>query len=147
MSLEKNKAIIRRWFDALNEKDLTILDEIASPDYFDRTRQLRGLENIKKLINIVLKAFPDYHETLEDIIAEGDKVWTRETVTGTHTGEYLGLSPTGNKFTMTAVNIWQIVEGKVIEKVGFLDQLDLFKQLGVIEYTEKGKKLFPENVK
>ena len=141
MSLEENKAIIRRWFEALNKKDLSILDEIAAPDYFDRTRQLRGLENIKQLTKVVLKAFPDYHETLEDIIAEEDRVWTRKTVTGTHTADYLGLAPTGNKFTMTAVNIWRIVDGKVTEKVGFLDQLDLFKQLGVIEYTEKAKKL------
>jgi steroid delta-isomerase-like uncharacterized protein len=140
--LEENKAIIRRWFDALNEKDLAILNDLAAPDYFDRTRQLRGLENLKPLINMVLKAFPDYVNTIEDIIAEGDKVWTRCTVTGTHLGEYRGLAPTGNKFTMTAIDIWRIVEGKVVEKVGVLDQLDLLKQLGVIEYTEKAKKLF-----
>ena len=143
MPLEENKAIIRRWLDALNNKDLAMLDDIAATDYFDRTRQLRGLENIKQLINITLRAFPDYHENLEDIIGEGDKVWTLETVTGTHTGEYLGLAPTANKFTMTAVNMWRIVDGKVVEKAGFLDQLDLFKQLGIIEYTEKAKKLFP----
>ena len=144
MPLEENKAIIRRWLDALNNKDLAMLDDIAVADYFDRTRQLRGLENIKQLINITLRAFPDYHENLEDIIGEGDKVWTLETVTGTHTGEYLGLAPTGNRFTMTAVNMWRIVDGKVVEKAGFLDQLDLFKQLGIIEYTEKAKKLFLE---
>jgi C-1 hydroxylase len=140
--LEENKAIVRRWFDALNKKDLAILDEIAVPDYFDRTRQLRGLESIKQLINMVFKSFPDYHEAIEEIIAEGDKVWTRETVTGTNTGEYLGLAPTGKKFTTTAINIWRLVDGKVVEKVGVLDQLDIYKQLGIIGYTEKGKKLF-----
>jgi predicted ester cyclase len=140
--MEKNKAIVRRWFEALNKKDLAILDEIAVPEYFDRTRQLRGLENIKQLISMVLRAFPDYHETVEEIIAEADKVWTRETVTGTNTGEYLGLAPTGKQFTTTAINIWRLVDSKVVEKVGVLDQLDIYKQLGIIGYTEKGKKLF-----
>ena len=139
MSLEENKALIRRWLDALNKKDLDILDEIAAPDYFDRTRQLRGLENVRQLINMVFRAFPDYHETIEEIIAEGDKVWTRETVTGTNTGEYLGLAPTGKKFTTTAINIWRLVDGKVVEKVGVLDQLDIYKQLGIMGHAEKAK--------
>ena len=88
---------------------------------------------------MVFRAFPDYHETIEEIIAEGDKVWTRETVTGTNTGEYLGLAPTGKKFTTTAINIWRLVDGKVVEKVGVLDQLDIFKQLGIMGYTVKAK--------
>ena len=144
MSLEENKALIRRWLDALNKKDLDILDEIAAPDYFDRTRQLRGLENVRQLINMVFRAFPDYHETIEEIIAEGDKVWTRETVTGTNTGEYLGLAPTGKKFTTTAINIWRLVDGKVVEKVGVLDQSDVQKQLGITGYTERAKKILPK---
>ena len=134
MSLEQNKTIVRRWYKALNMKDLDLLDELAAQDYFDRTRKLRGLENLKRLATMVFKAFPDFHETVEDIIAEGDKVWTRCTVKGTHTGEFHGLVPTGNKFTMTAVDIWRIVDGKVVEKVGVLDQLDFYKQLGDIEY-------------
>jgi len=144
VSLEENKALIRRWLDALNKKDLDILDEIAAPDYFDRTRQLRGLENVRQLINMVFRAFPDYHETIEEIIAEGDKVWTRETVTGTNTGEYLGLAPTGKKFTTTAINIWRLVDGKVVEKVGVLDQSDVQKQLGITGYTERAKKILPK---
>ncbi len=103
------------------------------------------------------KAFPDFHETIEDIIAEGDKVWHRFKTTGTHTGELRGfphpsgrkmtLAPTGKKFTITGVNFWRIVDGKVVEKEGVYDLLDFYKQLGVIEYTEKGKKLFPEDAK
>ena len=145
LSLEKNKAIVRKVTEALNKQDLGSLDELIAPDYFDRTRQLRGLENIKQLAILMFKAFPNFHETVEDIIAEGDKVWTRSTVTGTHKGEYRGLAPTGKKITFTVVDIWRIVNGKVVEKVGVYDQLDFYKELGVIEYTEEGKKLFSED--
>ncbi len=86
--------------------------------------------------------------TIEDIIAEGDKVWVRFKATGTHKGEYRGLAPTGKKITVMGVDIYRIVNGKVVE-TGWIveDTLDLYKQLGVIEYTEKGKKLFPEDAK
>jgi len=112
---------------------------------------LRGAEGYKQFYTMFLKGFPDCHETIEDIIAEGDKVWHRFTTTGTHTGEFvfgnMTLAPTGKKFTMTGVNFWHIVDGKVVEKEGIYDQLEFFKQLGVIEYTEKAKKLFPKDVK
>jgi len=66
-----------------------------------------------------------------------------------HTGEFvfgkITLAPTGKKFTMTGVNIWRIVDGKVVEKAGIYDQLDFLRQLGVIEYAEKAKGLFPED--
>jgi len=96
---------------------------------------------MKQFYTMFLNAFPDYHETIEDIIAEGDKVWHRFKCTGTHTGEFQGLAPTGKKVTWTGVNIWCIVDGKVVEKESVYDMLDFLKQLGIIEYTEKAKKL------
>ena len=68
-------------------------------------------------------------------------------VTETHTGEYRGLAPTGKKITLTDVDICRIVDGKVVEAESVNDFLDFFKQLGVIEYTETGKKLFPEDAR
>ena len=82
MSLEKNKAIIRRLFEAFNEHDVTLLDEFIAPDYVDHLLQLRSLESFKQFYTQFFKEFPDTHSTIEDIIAEGDKVWTRSTVTG-----------------------------------------------------------------
>ncbi|MBY8999193.1 MAG: ester cyclase, partial [Candidatus Thorarchaeota archaeon] len=79
--------------------------------------------------------------------AEGDKVWARYTYTGTFTGEWLGLAPTGKKITTTAFDIYRIVNGKIVEGRFITDTLDMNKQTGAIEYTEKGKKLFPEDVK
>ncbi|MCP8315747.1 MAG: ester cyclase [archaeon] len=146
MSLEKNKAVVRRWIEAENKKDLAVLNELMAADYFDPSLQVRGREaskaKAKQLMAMVFKGFPYTHETIEDIISEGDKVWVHLKITGTHTGEYRGLAPTGKKITYTAIVIWRIVNGKVIESWGIYDPLDAYKQLGVIEY--KG---FPDEVK
>ena len=149
MSLEENKAIVRHMVEAFNKHDVALLDEFIAPDYFDHRHQLRGLESYKQFLTTFFKGFPDYHETIEDITAERDKVWIREKVTGTHTGDYLGIAPTGTKIAVTSVVILRIVNGKVAEWREFADfpsLLNVYKQLGVIEYTEKGKKLFPEDV-
>jgi len=157
MSLEKNKAIIRSFYEALNKQDLSLLDDLVAPVYVDHTYESEGpesgylnemyLEGLKQALTMFYKGFPDWHMTIEDIIAEGDKVWVRFKATGTHTGEHHGLAPTGKKITETGVDILRIVDGKVIEGWRVHDHLNYFKQLGVIEYTEKAKKLFPENVK
>jgi len=126
MSLEKNKAIVRRWVkEAENEQNPAVLDELVAPDFFHPTHQLRGPEGIKQFYSMFLKVFPDIHETIEDIIAEGDKVWHRFKCTGTHKGEHLGLAPTGKKVTWTGVNIWRIVDGKVAKKESIYWKQDL----------------------
>ena len=145
MSLEENKAIVRRWIEAYNKRNLDF-DEFIALDYFDHTNQVDA-EGLKQLFNMGLKAFPDWNETIEDIIAEGDKVWVLITYSGTHTGEFMGLAPTGNKITTKAVDIYRIVNGKLAEYWNVTDNMRLFKPIGAIEITEKGKKLFPENVK
>jgi len=147
MSLEENKAIIRSLYEADNKKDLTILDEVISPDFFDPTFKLRGPQDLKQFENAFFKGFPDWIETIEDIIAEGDKVWVRFTGTGTHKGEWRGLAPTGKKITFSGVQIWRLVDGKVVSKISIVDLSDALKQLGAIEYTEKARKLLPEFVK
>jgi len=144
MSVEENKAIVRRLVEAFNKHDLSLLDGLMASDYFDHRHQLQGLRSYKQLLSMIFNGFPDYHETLEDIIAEGDKVWIHDTVTGTHKGEYRGLAPTGKKIKGEMVVILRIVDGKVVEGWEVSDMLHTLKQLGVIEYTEKGKELFPE---
>ena len=120
MSLEDNKAIIHRLVEAFNKHNVDLLDEFIAPDFVDHTIQLQGLENYKKFESMFIKGFPDYHQTIEDIIAEGDNVWIHFKVTGTHTGEWnlfeVPLSPTGKKITYTGVGIWRIVNGKVMER-------------------------------
>jgi len=143
MSLEKNKALIQSLYEAANKQNIALLVKFTAPDYVDHDLQLRGPEDVKQFETTFFKSFPDLHVTIEDITAEGDKVWVRVKYEGTHKGEYRGIAPTGKKFTMTTVSIYRIVEGKVAERKSVFDALDFYKQLGVIEYTEKAKKLFP----
>ena len=145
MSLEENKAIVRRWIESYNKHNLDSFDEFIAPDYIDHIHH-GGPEGVKQVFNMAFKAFPDWHETIEDIIAEGDKVWVRLTYTGTHTGEFRGLAPTGKKITTTGLMIYRIVNGKLVEGWDLSDYLALLKQIGAIEYTEEAKKLFPEDV-
>jgi len=110
MSLEENKAIVRKMVEALNKRDLAVLDKLMALDYVDHTNQVRGREDVKQTYTMAFKDFPDFHRTIEDIIAERDKVWARFKTTAT--------APTGKKVTWTSVNIWRIVDGKVVEGWG-----------------------------
>lgn len=134
MSLEENKALVRRLFEAYNEQNLDVLDEFLAPDYVDHLLKLRSLESFKQFYTQFYKGFPDTHSTIGNIIAEGNKVWTRSIVTGTHKGEYRGVLPTGKEITMRCVDIYRIVDGKIVEAWGIYDMLDCYKQLGVIDY-------------
>ena len=149
MSSEENKAVVRKAIETVNKQDLSLVDDLVAPNYFDHTTQ-QGLEQHKKFLAMLFKGFPDFHGTIEDIIAEGDKVWAHVTFTGTHTGEWnlfgVTLAPTGKKITYKSVTIKRIVDGKMVEGWAVNDMLDFFKQLGAIEYTEKARKLFPQDV-
>ena len=136
MSLEENKAIVRRVIEAVNTRSLASLDELIAADcvYRMNTQKIRGLEVLKQVIEEEYRAFPDLHVTIEDILAEGDKVCVRLKETVTHTGEFRGIPPTGKKLADTATAIWRIVGGKIVEGWGVYDQMDFLRQLGVVEY-------------
>jgi predicted ester cyclase len=138
VSLEENKAIIRKVMETVNKRNLALLDELIAANYVDTTLQLKGF---KQSVTLLYEGFPDIHANIEDLIAEGDKVWDRVTLTATHTGTYRGLAPTGKKISFKGVRIWRIVNSKVVERESFYDFLDFYKQLGIIEY--KG---FPNEV-
>jgi C-1 hydroxylase len=142
MSLEDNKAVVRGWIEAYNKRNLDF-DKFIASNYVDHTNKV-CVEGMKKLFDMGLHAFPDWHETIEDIIAEGDKVWVFLTYSGTHRGEFMGLAPTGNRIETKAVDIYRVVNGKLAEYWNVTDKLNIFKQVGAIVYTEQGKKVFPE---
>jgi C-1 hydroxylase len=146
VSLEENKAIIQRWFDAMNKKNIALLDGFVGPDFFDHAHQLRGLDKYKQFTNMFSTGFPDCYEAIKDTIAEGDKVWVLLELSGTHTGMYRRLAPTGKKVTAKVVNIFRIVDGMIVEEWEVSDGLDGYIQLAVVKYTEEAKKLFPEDV-
>lgn len=140
MFLEANKALVRGYIKAYNERDLDLIDHFVAPDYVDHSNNV-GREGLKQLMAMGLKAFPDWHETIEDIIAEGDKVWVRLSYTGTHKGEFNELKPTGKRIKSKAVDIYRVVNGKLAEYWNVTDNINILKQIGAIEVTEKGKKI------
>jgi predicted ester cyclase len=91
--LEKNKAIVRRFNDAFNKNELTIFDDLFAPKLVDVGLQL------KQNITEIHKGFPDIYRPIENIIAEGNRVWMYVSGTGTHTGKYHGIVPSGKKIT------------------------------------------------
>jgi steroid delta-isomerase-like uncharacterized protein len=133
MPLEENKTIVRKMFEAINKQSISSLDKLMAPDFVlhMHTQQTQGWEVNRQVVEDEIKAFPDLHVAIEDIIAEGDKVCVRLQETATHTGEYRGLAPTGNKLSYTVAAIWRIVEGKIVEGWIIYDQMDFLKQLGV----------------
>ena len=146
MLFEENKAVVRRLAEAMNKKDLTLLDDLIAPDFVDHELKVEDLDSYKKRETMWEKGFPDMHLTIEDITAEGDRVWVRIKVTATHTGEFRGISPTGKKVIVKSFMIWRVVEGKIVERESQVwDFMDLYRQLGIIEFTETGKKLFQQS--
>jgi predicted ester cyclase len=136
MSQEENKAIVRRIYDeVINGKNLEVIDELCSPDIIDHTAPPgtpKGIEGVKQSMGMFLTAFPDLHITIEDCIAEGDKVVTRYTFRGTHQGDLMGIAPTGKRVTVSGIAIDRVVDGKGLEHQEIFDQLAMMQQLGVI---------------
>ena len=148
MTIQENKAILRRFIEAYNDRNLEIFEELVAPDFIDRTHQQKGREKFMQLFTLAFDGFPDWHEEIEDMISEGEKVWVRVKATGTHSGDWnlfgVPLPATGKRITMNMVFFFRIVNGKLVETGELDDQIDFFNKLGLIEYTEKGKKLFLE---
>lgn len=132
---EENKAIVRRHIEELvNKRNLDALDDVATDVvWHDAPPGLApGREGMKQWLTIFGPAFPDWHSTIEIMIAEGDMVATRTTGRGTHTGEFIGIPPTGKQVTMTGMDIHRIVDGKIVEEWSNFDALGLLQQLGVV---------------
>ncbi len=136
MSTETNEVIARRFAEEVtNQKRLDVADEIIAADhvfYMPGIPPVRGLEAWKQLASIYFTAFPDFQVTVEDVIAEGDKVVARFTFSGTHQGEFQGIPPTGKQVTATGIDIYRIVDGKMLEHWAQIDALGMLQQLGVI---------------
>jgi steroid delta-isomerase-like uncharacterized protein len=133
MSIEDNKNIVRRYQDAYNAGDFEALAEVMATNV--QTPNIArgmppGLEGAIVVHQTTLLGMPDYHTTIEDLIAEGDKVVARVTMTGTHTGDFWGVPPTGRRVNLTAIYIVRIADGKIVEHWGEEDGIKVFKQLG-----------------
>jgi predicted ester cyclase len=123
MSSEDNKAIIRRLAEAFNKRDFTFIDHAFSPHFVLHTALTpgwpRGLEGARQMFTTMLSTAPDMHATIEDLVAEDDKVAVRWTFRGTHTGPSLTRgAPTGESFTVVAIAVYRFADGKIEEDWG-----------------------------
>ena len=136
MSAEEKKAIVRRLFEELwNQGKLDVADEIFATDYIFHepiAGEVRGPEGFKQFVSMYRIAFPDLQFRIEDQIAEGDKIVTRWTATGTHKGELMGISPTSVQVTVTGIGIARTDGGKIVEFWDNYDALGMLQQLGVV---------------
>ena len=134
MSIEQHKAIVRSMFEGINQGNLAVLDDFLAADFVTHAvppgMPANG-ESHKRAVQLLHTAFPDYHVTVEDMIAEGEKVMARLTVEGTHRGDFFGIPPTGKHVTWTAVDIFCFADGKLVEYWLSTDSLGLLQQLRV----------------
>ena len=115
---ELNKALVRRYYDeVLNQRRLQVFDELASPNFVSylTSGDYINLQVYKQAIAGSLAAMPDLQVSIQDQIAEGDKVVTRWMVKGTPQVEFAGIKPTGKALTITAIHIHRVQDGKLVE--------------------------------
>ena len=135
MSAAANKALVRRFVEqVISQGNLAVVDELVAGDYVYHGpgMQVGGPDGLKQLFTMLRAAFPDWQETLEDLIADGDEVVFRVTGHGTHQGEFMGLPPTGKRVTVAGIDLVRIEAGKLSEHWANFDQLGLLQQLGAI---------------
>ncbi|GAA3309997.1 ester cyclase [Nonomuraea dietziae] len=134
-----DQAVLNRLHDATNSGDVELIwktiDEVVDPDVLFHApvpTGVGGAQALKHIWAMLLRAFPDIHVTVEDVIAEGDKVVCRNTVTGTHQGEYMGLPPTGKSITYSEIFIVRFADGRFAEIWGVVDVASQMRQLGML---------------
>lgn len=129
---EQNKTLARRWFeDLFSRGNLDAANEILSAEFVDHLprEQERGIEELKHYVTIYRTAFPDIQDTVEELVAEADKVVVRWRSRGTHQGEFMGVAPTGRHVTFTGMRLFRIAENKIAESWVNIDERGLQEQL------------------
>jgi steroid delta-isomerase-like uncharacterized protein len=137
MTADENKVVVRRWNEIIQEffggGDGSELEDICSSDFVHHGPGMPpDLAGFKLMGPMFRNAFPDMEMVLDDLIAEGDRVVDRITVRGTHTGEFMGIPPSGKRFEMEEIHIARIVDGKIVERWAQFDMFGLLQQLGAI---------------
>ena len=134
MSVEENKEIVRRVIDDIvNKGDLSLVDEVLASNYVYHfpTHDINGPEGFKEFVTTMRTAFPDIHVTIEDIIAEGDRVAVRVVMRGTFKGELNGIAPTGRKLVFPESVFVRFESGKEVEATAYGNMSSFNEQLGI----------------
>ena len=143
VAIDENKALVHRDFEEVwSQGKLDVIDEIYDTGFvkhINGRRDIHGPEGLKQSVSMFHTNFSDVQFTIEDQIAEGDKVVNRWTFTGTHKGELMGIPPTGVQVTITGIAIYRITGGKIMEIWVNSDALGLMQQLGAVPPLGKGE--------
>jgi steroid delta-isomerase-like uncharacterized protein len=133
---ERNKEIVQRFVEEVqNQKNWATFDELNADDFVNLSAPPGVPSNKaggKMFLGAFISAFPDSYVTIEDMVAEGDRVVTKKTFHGTHTGELNGIPPTGRRVSIQYVDILRVRDGQIVEHWLSMDQLSFMQQLGVI---------------
>jgi steroid delta-isomerase-like uncharacterized protein len=137
MSNEQNKELVRQLVEEVfNRGNVSQADKFLAPDFAEREELPPGIprdrEGVKQLTAMFRSAFPDFKATIDDMIAEGDKVVIRQTWSGTHMGEFMGIPATGKRVSFGVIDIIRIADGKFVEHWGQMDSMGMMQQLGAI---------------
>jgi steroid delta-isomerase-like uncharacterized protein len=141
MSTEANKTVIRRFVEEIFSRgDLALVDQLVAPQYVMHSTSspepIRGPQGLKGLITTLRTAFPDLRLTVEDMVAEGDRVVDRFIARGTHRGELFGIPPTAKQVAWLGIAIHRLVGGQLVETWASPDNLGLLRQLGAVPPPE-----------
>lgn len=136
MSLEANKAVVRRFVvEVVDEGHLELLDEIVSPGYVDRSPdpgQAPGREGLRHALIALRRAFPDFRSSIDEMIAEGEKVAYAAVSRATHQGEFHGIAATGRAVEIEEMHIVRVVDGRIVEHRALYDTVGMMRQLGAL---------------
>ena len=136
MTIEANKRTMQRFTEFINTASEKLAKELISPNAVfhvpGRPEPLQGPAGYLEIIAMMRGGFPDIQWTLEEMIAEGDKVAARFTMRGTHQGAFFGVPPTGKKIAVQAMNFYRLAEGQFVEERGQPDLLGLLQQIGAV---------------
>jgi len=136
MTLEQNKALVRRFYEAFGASEPSALKEVLAPDlqaYSQSATNPQSREEHLQGIAMSNAAFADAHYTIEEQLAEGDRVATRVIFRATHSrGDFMGLSPTGKQIAISGISIERIKDGRIVERRVSYDQMELMQQLGLV---------------
>jgi steroid delta-isomerase-like uncharacterized protein len=129
---QDNKALVRRFYEQMSAGNVGVIDELVAADLVEHD-EFPGLEpnkaGVRQFFELMLAAFSDFRMTIDDMIAEGDKVFVRASFTGTHQGEFLGIPATGRTITVPMGDYVRFVDGKVVEHWGVTDTGAMMEQL------------------
>ena len=142
---QENKELVRTWVEALSRHDVDTMLHLVTDDFVNNSSSNQGREGVRAEVDFWLSAFPDASVSIEDLIAEGDRVVARLTSRGTHGGDFMGTPPTGRSIAIQEIDIVRIENGKLAEIWAAPDIFSMLVQLGALPAGEEAAEVGPSH--